>query len=478
MDRVGILIVSKCLSAGAIIAAFRRSDRYRPEFYLAERQLNPSNLRSARVHEVIPDLDVRKVAAFARKHRSKISFGLTDTEDFITAGGRDIVEREGGVPMLCVDGEHAVERSKADQRLLFERLFKGANPRFAVFDPRELRDEATAVARFRRFAREVPEPVIKPDAPARGAGVGVWGSDFRTEGEMLSFFRNVYSKGRVVVEEKVAGEESSFQAFSDGKHFVVAPQTRDYKRALDGDRGSLTGGMGSYRGSEPHLPFLRPSEWESVVSAEERAFARWRGRGSDLGLRGIVLYDALMHTGSGFKILERNSRGGNTEQISVLETIEDDFVDVCFRMLEGSLRSIRFSKRASVVTCAVPLGYGIPDSPPAQRDRIDLSGAYALERTTRDLGVYPMDVRLEAGATLLGGSRSVAVAGTADSLEKARAMSLAGIDALRGPVRSRRDIASKLDIEKSIGRMRWLRRSSSARLPRRPSTGRRGSVSA
>ena len=195
-----------------------------------------------------------------------------------------------------------------------------------------------------------------------------------------------------------------------------------------------------------------------MSAAEERAFARWRGRGSDPGLRGIVLYDALMHSGTGFKILERNSRGGNTEQISVLETIEDDFVDVCFRMLEGSLKAIRFSRMASVVTCAVPRGYGIPQTLPVEKERIDLSGAYALRRSVAGLGVYPMDVRLEGGVTCLGESRSVAMVGTRPSLEEARLLSLTGIDALRGSVRSRRDIASPSDLTRSVEHMESLRR--------------------
>ena len=458
MDRVGILIVSKCLSAPAIIDAFRRSESYRPEFYVAARQRNPFEVAAARVHQVVPDLSPAMVAEFARKHRDRISFGLTDTEDFITASGRDAVERASGVPMLCVDGAHAVERSKAEQRLLFDRLFKRANPRYEVFDPKEYRTPGAAVVQLRRFTTEVPEPVIKPDAPSRGAGVGVWGSDFSTEREMVAFFRSVYAHGRVVVEEKVSGEESSFQAFSDGKHFVVAPQTRDYKRALDGDHGRLTGGMGSYRGTDRHLPFVRPSEWDEVVAAERRAFFRWRGRGSDPGLRGIVLYDALMHTRSGFRVLERNSRGGNTEQVNVLATIEDDFVDVCFRMLDGSLRSIGFSGKASVVTCAVPRGYGIPETAAGENERIDLGGAYALQRARHGLGVYPMDVRIEETATYLGTSRSVAVVGTLPSLEEARSLSLAGVDALRGPIRSRRDIASALDVGRSIEHMRALRK--------------------
>jgi phosphoribosylamine--glycine ligase len=193
------------------------------------------------------------------------------------------------------------------------------------------------------------------------------------------------------------------------------------------------------------------------VAAEKRAFDRWRGRGSDPGLRGIVLYDALMHTGNGFKVLERNSRGGNTEQISVLATIEDDFVDVCFRILEGSLKSIRFSRKASVVMCAVPRGYGIPQTLPVEKASIDLTAAFALQRSSEGLGVFPMDVRVEGGSTYLGGSRAVAVVGTRPTMEEARALALAGADALRGPVRTRRDIAGARDLRRSAEHMESLR---------------------
>jgi len=456
MDRVGVLIVSKCLSAPGIIDVFGRSG-YKPEFYVVERQENPLTVSKAKVHQVVPDLNVAVVARFASRHKARLSFGLTDTEDFIVAGGRDAVERESGVPMLCVTERYAVEKSKADQRTLFERLFRDANPRYAIFDPTLYDSETRAAADFRRFASELKEPVIKPDAPARGAGVGVWGREFTTEDGMLAFFRNVFSKGRVVVEERLEGEESSFHALSDGRHFIVAPQTRDYKRALDGNKGRLTGGMGSYRDAAQHLPFIRQSEWDSLVMQEREAFRGWKGRGSNPELRGFVLYDAIMHTGRGFKILERNSRGGNTEQLCLFTTIADDLVDVCFRMVAGTLKGIKFSREASVVTCAVPLGYGISGASPSEEERIDLDAAYTLQKRTEGLRVYPMDVNLRSGSTYMGTSRSVAVVGTAASLEDARLISLAGVDALKGPLRSRRDVASKQDIRASTQHMRALR---------------------
>jgi phosphoribosylamine--glycine ligase len=459
MDRVGVLIVSKCLSAAAIVDAISRSEKYRPEFFVVEKQRNPFNAQRAKVHTVVPDLAVADVVKTARKFRDRVAFGLTDTEDFVVGGGRDALERETGIPMVCVSKEYAIEGSKAAQRRLFDRIFKGANPRYRVFDPKDYPGTQAAVADFRRAASELGPVVIKPDAPARGAGVGVWGSDFSTDEEAAEFFLNALAKGSVVVEEKVEGEESSFHAFSDGRHFVPAPMSRDYKRSFDGNRGPLTGGMGSYRGPDAHLPFIRESDWSRLVRAEERAFRLWKGRGSNPGLRGIVLYDAIMHTGGDFKVLERNSRGGNTEFINLLTTITDDFVDVCYCMLDGSLKGIRFGRTASVVTCAVSASYGIAAPPPAADEAIELSGAYGLsERSRGRVRVFPMDVRIEGGKCLLGRSRSVAVVGLGSTLEGARRASLHGAESLAGPVRWRKDIASSSDLGRSRDHLRSLRR--------------------
>lgn len=453
MDKVGILVVSKSLSAAAMLDTFARSDKYAPEFFVAEKQANPFNSKRAKVHRVIPDLAVAEVAKFAGGHKGAIAFGLTDTEDFVTAGGRDVVERDTGIPMLCVTKEFAVEASKANQRLLFERICPEVNPRYMVFDPSKYHSSGEAVADMKRFSGGLTEGfAIKPDAPARGAGVGVSGKDFQTEDEAVGFFLNVYSKGRVVVEERIEGEESSFHAFSDGKHFVAAPLTRDYKRALDGDKGRLTGGMGSYRGPDEPLPFLPSGEWERVISLEQAAFERWKGKGSNPGLRGIVLYDALMHTRAGFKVLERNSRGGNTEQICLLTTMLDDYVDVCYRMVDGSLKGIRFSNKASVVTCAVPLAYGTGEAVAPTEKAVSLDGVLALEKKMGgDLRVFPMDLRLDktGGVTLMGASRSVAVAGIGPSLGEAHEISVDGVSSLGRDFRHRADVGSGEDVAKS-----------------------------
>jgi phosphoribosylamine-glycine ligase len=441
-----------------MVDTFLRSERYTPEFYVAERQANPFNIERAKEHRVIPDLNLAEIARFAKRFSNKVAFGLCDTEDFVVAGGRDLLEKEVGIPMVCVTKKYAVEGSKAAQRLLFDEICPTANPSYRIFDPRKYRNPQDAVEDLRVVIKEMHQPVIKPDAPARGAGVGVWGNDFRTEREAEEFFLKVYSKGRVVVEERVEGEESSFHAFSDGRHLCVAPLTRDYKRALDGNHGMLTGGMGSYRDATDRLPFITDAEWSEVMKAEEEAFRKWRGRGSNPGLRGIVEYDALMHTGSGFKILERNSRGGNTESINLFTTLEDDLADVCFQMIEGSLRGLRFRNQSSVVTCVVPKTYGTSESPSSSEGEIGLARALEMQgKNDQNVRVFPMDVRVEGGKAVHGRSRCVAVVGIGDEIAEARDFSSKAVRLIDGDLRHRDDIASKEDMLRSCDHMEALR---------------------
>ena len=162
MDRAGVLIVSKCLSASAMVDTLLRSESYRPEFYIVERQANPFNMARAKEHAVAPDLSLSEIVRFVNKFRDHIDFGLADNEDFVVAGGRDVVEEQTGVPMVCVTRRYAVERSKADQRVLFEDIIPEANPAFKVFDPKKYRSPQAALADFRRFASEMEGVVVKP----------------------------------------------------------------------------------------------------------------------------------------------------------------------------------------------------------------------------------------------------------------------------------------------------------------------------
>jgi len=460
MEKIGVLVVCYGSRGVAMVDAFSRSERYAVDLYVADKQRNPFNAKRAKQHAVIPDLNIQAICKFAANFKDEIDFGIVDPEKPIIDGVRDLVEGETGIPMVCPTKEFAIEASKVAQRRLFETVAPGLNPRFKVFDPNDYSDRSKLKVDLWAWLEELDDKVaVKPDSPVAGKGVGVWGDHFTTREALFAHFMSNFERGTVIVEEKVEGEESSFQAFSDGRHLVPLPATRDYKRAFDGDKGPNTGGMGSYKGVGDILPFMDADEREEALKIEEAIFERLKGRGSNAGLRGMPCYDAFMHTYIGFKILERNSRPGDPEIINLLPILKDDFVEVCLKIIEGRLRGIEFEKMASVVTYKVPMTYGGYKNEYAGDNLIDLTKAEGLEEAHGGrFRVYPASVELRGDRCYALGSRAVAVFGAGESIQLARDLSLEGITAVKGPLWNRSDIASEGHLGNSIRHMEALRK--------------------
>ncbi|MDH5713818.1 MAG: hypothetical protein OEY83_07780, partial [Candidatus Bathyarchaeota archaeon] len=255
MERVGVLVVCYGSRGAAMVDAFSRSQNYSTEIYVADKQRNPFNLEKAKEHAVVPDLDAEKICKFAKKYEKRIDFGIVGPEKPIINGVRDVVEKETGIPIICPTQEYAIEGSKVAQRRLFHKVAPGVNPSFRVFDPKGYSTVNEVKRDVNAWLDKLNDQVaVKPDRPVAGKGVGVWGDHFNTREQLFEHFLSNYEHGPVIVEEKIEGEESSFQAFCDGKHMVPLPETRDYKRAFDGDKGPNTGGMGSYKDVGDWLP--------------------------------------------------------------------------------------------------------------------------------------------------------------------------------------------------------------------------------
>ncbi|RLI42113.1 hypothetical protein DRO59_05080, partial [Candidatus Bathyarchaeota archaeon] len=172
-------------------------------------------------------------------------------------------------------------------------------------------------------------------------------------------------------------------------------------------------------------------------------------------------------TSEGPKILENNSRPGDPEIQNILPVLKDDFVDVCFKILEGNLTRVELEKSATVVTYKVPPNYGgyINTFPHLVRKDelgkpVDLKEAYALaEKYVDRIRVYPASMELRDSETYALKSRTVCVVGVGESIEEARQISLEGVKAIRGgALWHRTDIASKEHITKSVRHMEELRR--------------------
>jgi len=387
-------------------------------------------------HIVIPSLDPDEICRFAAKHKDKIDFAIVGPEKPIIAGLRDLVEKETSIPVICPTEKYAIEKSKVTQRTLFQEVVPEVNPRFKVFYPKDYKSPEDVKKCLFKWLDELDNKVaVKPDAPAAGKGVGVWGDHFNTRQELYEHFMANFKEGPVIVEEKIEGEESSFQAFCDGKHL---------------------------------LPFMDKADWEKEKAIVEKIFSKLRGDGSNPELRGVPFYVAFIHTARGPMILENNSRPGDPEIMNILPILKDDFVDVCFRMIEGSLTRVEVEEKATVVTYKVPPSYGEYEKFfPEKVKRNEIGTPVILEKAERltskygdRIRIYPGSMELrEDGKAYALRSRTVCTVGIGDDIQSAREISLDGLEAIEGgALWYRTDIASEEHISRSIRHMEQLRK--------------------
>lgn len=468
METVGVLVVAYGARETAMIDALNRSTNYKVRMYIADKQRNPFNLQKAIEHTVIPDLNIDEICKFAKKHKEEIDVGIVGPEKPIIDGIRDLVEKETNIPVICPTKEYAIEKSKVAQRQLFQKVAPEINPKFKVFYPQKFHSEDAVKRELFSWLDELDnQVVVKPDTPAAGKGVGVWGDHFNTREELLDHFLANFEQGAVIVEEKLDGEESSFQAFCDGKHLVPLPETRDYKRAFDEDKGPNTGGMGSYKDVSDVLPFMTTKDREAEVQIANRIFQEMKGiTARNAALLGVPFYMAFIHTKDGPKILENNSRPGDPEIINILPLLKDDFVDVCLSMIEGNLTHIELEKKASVVTYKVPPTYGgymYISKGKIDQSEIDTSVDWkeAQKLTVKygdNIRVYPASMELKNDQIFALRSRTICVVGVDEEIQAAREISLEGTNAIKGGgLWNRSDIASKEHIDKSMQHMHRLR---------------------
>jgi phosphoribosylamine-glycine ligase len=225
--------------------------------------------------------------------------------------------------------------------------------------------------------------------------------------------------------------------------------------------------MGAYKDAKDILPFMTPDDRKKEIELVNRVFSELRGKGSNPGLRGVPFYAAFIHTSTGPKILEVNSRPGDPEVMTLLPALDDDFVEVCYNMTDGNLHKVNFKKQATVVTYKVPPSYGgYADKFPSKVNKdevdtaIDLSAAQALmAKNPESFRVYPGSMELRDAENYALGSRTVAVVGIGDTISEAREKSLEGLGAIKGgALWNRGDIAVDSHIKQSVMHMQELRR--------------------
>ncbi|HYA71273.1 MAG TPA: hypothetical protein VEH28_07910, partial [Thermoplasmata archaeon] len=270
--------------------------------------------------------------------------------------------------------------------------------------------------------------------------------------EGAAYAKSILAQGqRVLLEEKLEGEEFSQMAFVTDSGVYPMPAVQDFKRAFEGDKGGNTGGMGSYSQRDHLLPFLPAADRDASIQMIEKTAGALRAEG--LGFRGI-LYGGFMMTADGPRLLEFNARFGDPEGINVLTLYEPgDFEALLYGVATGRVdpNVIRFRLRATVVKYVVPPGYG--DRPrPGGLVTVD---APAIEAT----GVHIVYGSVDAagpGTVRLSSSRGIALVGEASAIHEAGSRVEAALAFVKGDYFVRHDIGTKEDLSRRTEHMRKL----------------------
>jgi len=298
----------------------------------------------------------------------------------------------------------------------------------------------------RSFIKETGEIAVKPIGLTGGKGVKIMGEHLNTEDEVIEYVNGLIdSDGGVVLEERLKGEEFTYQAFCDGEHIAMMPPVQDHKRAFEGDEGPNTGGMGSYS-TGAILPFLEKKDLEMAEEIMQKTIRAMKEEGNPF--KGI-LYGQFMVTKNGVKVIEFNARFGDPEAMNVVPLVSDSLVDVLKKMADGMLDAVEFEDKCTVVKYLVPEGYPGNSKKDAEVQVSETGGSR----------VYYASVYEKDGRVYTTSSRAFGILGIADTIEEAEKIAEEGCRNAGGPLWYRKDIGTKELIEKRIAHMGQLRRS-------------------
>ena len=372
----------------------------------------------AELHQVDP-LDGAAVAALATELGAELV--VVGPEAPLVAGVADAV-REAGIPVFGPSGEAAqLEGSKAFAKEVMAAAGVPTARSYVCTTPEEV-DEALD-------AFGAPY-VVKDDGLAAGKGVVV-----TDDLDVAKAHANACE--RVVIEEFLDGPEVSLFAITDGVTVVPLQPAQDFKRALDGDEGPNTGGMGAYS----PLPWADPKLVDEVMQTVlQPTVDEMRRRGTPFS---GLLYAGLAITSRGVRVIELNARFGDPETQVVLARLKTPLAGVLLAAADGTLEDLaplRWSEDAAVTVVIASHNYpGTPRTgdPITGLDEVaaqDAPHAYVLHAGTK----YAGDDVVSAGGRVL----SVTATGT--DLTQARERAYAAVARVRlDGSQHRRDIAAK-----------------------------------
>lgn len=341
--------------------------------------------------------DIAAQVKFATEN--KIDYAVVAPDDPLCLGAVDELTK-AGVPCFGPDKKAAIiEGSKVFSKNLMKK-YGIPSAAYEIFDNPE-----SALS----YLETAPLPaVIKADGLALGKGVIIAETREAAKRAVRDIMEDrVFGKSgeKIVIEEFLTGPEVSVLSFTDGETVVPMVSSMDHKRALDGDKGLNTGGMGTIAPNPYYTPEIAKQCMEKIflptvnaMNAEGRTF---KG----------CLYFGLMLTADGPKVIEYNCRFGDPETQVVLPLLESDLFTVMRAVTNGTLKNTEVRFKNCAAACVIIASGGYPVS---YRKGFEIK----MDESVKD-SVYVAGAEIKNGRLVTSGGRVLGVTATALTLKEA-----------------------------------------------------------
>lgn len=337
-----VLIVGSGGREHAIAASVAKSTKV-DKIYCA-----PGNAGIGRLAECVPigAMEFDKIVAFAKER--EIDLTIVGMDDPLVGGLIDALEEAGLRAFGPRKNAAILEGSKAFSKDLMKK-YNIPTAKYENFDDAEAAEAYLEKTQF--------PVVLKADGLALGKGVLICKDlEEAKEGvQSIMLDKKFGSAGnRMVIEEFMTGREVSVLSFVDGKTIKTMTSAQDHKRALDGDKGLNTGGMGTFSPSpfytEEVDEFCKKYIYQPTVDAMAAEGREFKG----------VIFFGLMLTEDGPRVLEYNARFGDPEAQVVLPRMKNDIIEVIQACIDGKLEEIDLQFEENAAVCVVLASKGYP----------------------------------------------------------------------------------------------------------------------